>query len=100
MQHYCTYFDQHYAARGIALAESLRIHAGDFRLWVLCLDTATVDILNGLALPNIHPIAVADIEHFYPELATVKDTRSRFEFYLTCTPFLPSYLFATQTDIA
>ena len=55
----CTYFDSAYLTRGLALYSSLLEHAGDFRLWILCLDEECLRILKALALGNVVLISLA-----------------------------------------
>lgn len=82
----CTYFDRAYLARGLALRESLIEHHGDIALWVLCLDEETHAVLSSLALSGVQLVPLAELEHADAELAATKGTRSRVEYYFTCTP--------------
>jgi len=82
----CTYFDSHYLARGLALYSSLREHAGDLRLWVLCLDEECLRILRALALDGVVPVPLAELEESVPDLLAVKADRTLFEYYCTSTP--------------
>ena len=100
MEYYCTYFDRNYLAKGLALYDSLTRQAGDFRLWVLCLDDATFDALTKLALPHLAPIALADFEAGDAALLAAKANRSRIEYYFTCTPSLPLYIFRERPEVA
>ena len=88
MRHYCTYFDHNYLSRGLALYHSLREHAPESRLWVLCLSGKCHEILTQLHLPNLHPFAIEEFEAYHKDLAAVKQTRSTVEYYFTCTPSL------------
>jgi len=97
--HYCTYFDRNYMARGLALFRSLQAHDPDCELWVLCLDEVALAILSRLALPGLHPIALADFEAGDEALLRAKQNRSRVEYYFTCSPSLPSYLFRIRPDL-
>lgn len=90
---FCTYFDQRYLPRGLALYESLKTHCGKFRLWVLCLDDLTYQILNQLKLEAVTLVQLSQLEAEFPELLEIKGTRKQIEYYFTCTPCLPSYLF-------
>lgn len=92
MYYFCTYFDKKFLYRGLALYESLKLHAEDFELWVLCFDSETHEILNRLSLPGLFIIRLEDFEQDYPELLTVKKDRSFVEYYWTSTPFLPQYI--------
>jgi hypothetical protein len=96
---FCTYFDQNYLARGIALAESLRRHCPRFRLWALCMDDRSYQALVELDLPNVRPISLAAFEADDAELLRAKANRSIVEYYFTCTPCLPLFVFAQTPEI-
>lgn len=91
-RHYCTYFDHRYLPLGLALHESLLRHGGEFTLWVLALDRECADFLEAAALPNVRVVPLAELEAFDPELKAVEGTRSRVEYYFTCSPCLPRYV--------
>ena len=92
MFYFCTYFDQHYLARGLALYQSIREHCSEFRLWVLCMDDTTYRILTELNLPGVYPIVLEEFERDDEPLKIAKTNRSRIEYYFTCTPSLPLYI--------
>jgi hypothetical protein len=92
LRHYCTYFDIGYATRGLCLYRSLKQHATPFLLHVLCLDDAVLALLEELELPEVRLLSLADLEAAYPELASVKATRTRIEYYFTLSPVLPLHL--------
>jgi hypothetical protein len=83
---YCTYFDHNYLSRGLALYHSLRRHAPDSRLWVLCLSEACHQALAALDLPDVVPVRLADFEAADPKVAATRASRSTVEYYFTCTP--------------
>lgn len=89
---YVTYFDSGYLARGISLIESLREHGDLSVVWVLCLDSETYSFINDLQDSSINALTISDIEAFEPRLLRVKDSRSRMEYYFTCTPLLLKYV--------
>jgi len=99
MFHFCTYFDQHYLSRGLALYRSLRERCPDFQLWVLCMDSTAYRILKELRLPSVHPIGLEEFERDDEPLRIAKTNRSRIEYYFTCTPCLPLYLLNKQPEI-
>ena len=100
--HYCTYFDSVYAPRGLIMIGSLFRHQPDAIVHVLCLDDLCFEILQALApqIPRVRPIPPGTLEQHDPELAACKDGRSKIEYYFTCTPCLPTYVFETNPDIA
>ena len=95
-RHYCTYFDHRYLPVGLALHTSLVRAGGEFTLWVLAMDREAADFLEALALPDIRVVRLETLEAFDPELKAIEPTRSRIEYYFTCSPCLPRYLLATQ----
>jgi hypothetical protein len=97
--HYCTHFDQNYLARGLVLYRSLKTHSQPFALWVLCLDDETYSALSILHEPMIRPIRLQDFEAGDAALAAAKGNRSRIEYYFTCTPSLPLFVFALDPTI-
>ncbi len=99
MRYFCTYFDRHYLTRGLTLYRSLQKHAGDFVLWVLCLDDVSYDALTRLDLPNLRPISLPQLEKADPGLLEIKQTRSRIEYYFTCSPVLPLYILNSSPDV-
>ena len=100
MQHYCTYFDSNYLPKGLALYHSLVENSPEpFTLWVLCFDDRTYQSLSEMFLPNMRLISQSEFEGRDEELIKAKENRNRFEYYWTCTPSLPLYLFRHQPDI-
>ena len=93
MYHFCTYFDSNYLLRGITLYRSLAKHCKKpFRFYVLCLDDETFDALTKLAIQNIVPIALSEVEQWDTELLVAKENRSLIEYYFTLSPVLPLYV--------
>lgn len=89
---FCTYFDRHYWARGLAMIHSLAAHCQPFKIWVLCMDDETYHGLAALRLPEVQAIRLQDFERGDDALSRAKQTRSRLEYYFTCTPTLPIFV--------
>lgn len=98
-RHFCTYFDQGYLSRGLALYRSLRQHCPDSRLWALCMDETSYRCLADLALPGLELIALEAFERDDAELLRAKANRSRVEYYFTCTPSLPLYILGRWPEV-
>ena len=87
MRYYCTYFDRNYLSRGLALVESLRHHeSSPFVLFVVCMDEVTRAVLSQLAVPEIRPIPLHEIERRDTALLETREARSLVEYYWTMTP--------------
>ena len=99
LRHYCTYFDSGYLARGLTLYRSLERHAGEFVLWVLCFDDVAYEALRALELAHLRPVSLAEFEEGDAELVAAKPTRSRVEYFFTCTPSWPLYVFRHEPSI-
>ena len=89
MYHFCTLFDSAYMSRGLALYESLVANCGEFLLFILPFDERSRVYLDAARLPNVQVIDVQDFED--AELRAAKSSRSRVEYYWTCTPSLIRY---------
>jgi len=99
MYYFCTYFDQNYLPRGLALYRSLREHCPEFKLWVLCLDAETYTVLSQRNLPDMHLITLEEFERDDTELLQAKQNRSVAEYYFTCTPSLPLFILNNVTEV-
>lgn len=97
MENYVTLFDSLFLPQGLALNASLERHAGSYRLWVLCMDDQSYEVLTKLALPNVRPIPLQAVET--DALRKVKSERSRGEYCWTLTPFTPKIVFDTDLTI-
>jgi len=97
--HYCTYFDRGYLYRGLALYHSLVRHSPAFVLWVLCFDDTTFQILAEMELGNLRPISLREFEQSDNALARAKVNRSLGEYYFTCSPLLPLYIFKSNSNV-
>lgn len=97
MEHYVTLFDSLFLPQGLALHASLQRHAGEHRLWVLCVDELTHEVLTKLALPDISLIRLPEVET--PELLAVKPGRSKGEYCWTLTPFAPRFVFEADASV-
>jgi len=100
MLHFCTYFDSNYLSRGLALYFSLTRHcASPFTLWILCFDDVAYQTLKELALSNIRLIRLNEFEEDDKELLSIKSERTAVEYYWTCTPSLPLYIFNNNKNV-
>jgi hypothetical protein len=97
MEHYVTLFDSLFLPQGLALHQSLERYAGSYRLWVLCMDAAALDVLQKLNLPNVALIPLAEVET--PELLRVKLLRTVGEYCWTLTPFTPGFVFDRDASV-
>ncbi len=88
---YCTYFDKNYLIKGLSMCTSLLRHSPSTTLFVLCMDEYTEKIIRSYKLKNLKIIKLSDFED--KELLAIKPTRKFFEYYWTCTPSLPLYIF-------
>lgn len=98
-RNYCSYFDHRYLPRGLVLMESIWRYNPDSHFYVLCLDDECKNLLDRIADSRIIGIPLATLEAFDPELSAAKATRSTVEYYFTCTPCLPNYLFQTFLEL-
>lgn len=90
--YFCTYFDQHYLPRALALYQSLLRNCPHFHLFVLCMDRGAHRTFEALDLAQTTAISLDQLEHANQELRQVKKTRSRVEYYYTCGPSFLLYL--------
>jgi hypothetical protein len=97
MEHFVTLFDAGFLPQGMALHRSLQRQAGDFTLWVLCMDDAAHVQLERLQLPGVRLLRLADLET--EALRAVKDGRSRAEYCWTLTPFCADFVFERDADV-
>lgn len=96
---YCTYFDKNYLHKGLALYRSMVHHFPEFTLWILCFDQETWEILARLTLPSVRLIRLDDFERDDEALQEAKRGRTPTEYYWTCTPSLPLYIFGQEPSL-
>ncbi|HVP81188.1 MAG TPA: glycosyl transferase [Thermodesulfobacteriota bacterium] len=99
MYYFCTYFDHRYLPKGLALFKSLKQHCSAFRLWVLCMDSMCYEALSQLDFREICLISFEDFERGDEELLRAKRNRTLIEYYFTCTPSLPLYIFNNYPQV-
>jgi hypothetical protein len=88
MIRYCTLFDRSFLSRGLALFRSIGRTHDDFTLYILALDEETASILRSLRDVRIVVTGLDDMLARYPELDSLRNSRTRGEFCWTLTPFL------------
>jgi len=93
VQYYCTLFDKGYLTRGLALYESLKQIGTSFHLYILTFDALSQQILQTHRLEYVTIIPLSEFEN--DSLLSIKATRSRTEYYWTCTSFLIKYVLET-----
>ena len=84
MEHFVTLFDSLFLPQGLALHVSMERHAGNYTLWILCVDDAVHDVLIKMKLPNVKLLKLSLLET--EELKQVKPERSTGEYCWTTTP--------------
>ncbi len=94
---FCTLFDRNYLFKGLALYESLLKVCDNFKLWILCFDDVTYNLLKKMNLKNIELISLKEFED--KELLKIKNIRSPVEYCWTCTPSLPLYILKNNPSL-
>ncbi len=91
-RNFCTLFDHRYLAKGLALYESLVKHCSEpFTLHTLAMSEEALIILNEMALPNMHVMALSAFETAM-NLSPLRKNRTAVEFLYTCGSNLMEYL--------
>lgn len=91
-RHYTTLFDKNYAAKGLALYNSLCAHSSEtFTLHILALDDETFWLLHELKLDHARLIPHQGFE-WAMKLGEIKQTRTWTEYCWTCASSLMEHL--------
>jgi hypothetical protein len=96
---FCTFFDHRYLAKGLALYHSLRQHCPQFQLWILCFDQPCYEVLSQIALPEVRLIRQEEFERSDTDLLKAKTSRTLAEYYFTCKPSLPWFVFNHHPEV-
>jgi hypothetical protein len=99
MRTYCTYFDSNYLVKALALIASLERFSRPYRIFALCLDDEAYETIRQADNTSIIPVRLGELEAQDPELFAEQHTRSRDEYYITCTPCWISYVFRRFPDV-
>lgn len=91
--YFYTYFDSNFLCRGLALYQSLYSFLKDINLYVLCLDEKCYETVSRLAWPGIIPISLKQLEMADKDLLKVKASRTKIEYYFSCTASFGCYIF-------
>lgn len=83
MLNFCTLYNSNYAAKGLAMYESLCRVCPEFHLYVFAFDDILADALKRMALPHVTVVTLAEFED--EELLRVKKTRTAGEYCWTCS---------------
>ncbi len=89
---YCTLFDKNYLYQGVALYLSLVRHAGDFKLYALCMDSIAYAAIARMNCGNIIPIAVEEI--MTAEVLSVRQRTTHGQFCWVCQPLICEHILA------
>lgn len=83
----------------MALHASLAATCKTFTLWVLALSEEAERMLAVANLDNVHVVPLPTLETFDPALRASRASRSLVEYYFTCSPCLPRYLFRNHGEV-
>jgi hypothetical protein len=87
---FCTLFDKNYLFQGIALHRSLMRHAGDFKLYALCMDASAYQLLTKMRSDTLIPISVDEL--MTPEVSSVRARTTHGQFCWVCQPLICRFI--------
>jgi hypothetical protein len=91
-KYFCTLFDINYISFAKALFSSLNNQEFKFTIFAFCMDEDSYNNIIESNLPNVVPINLIDLENKLTELGIVKKSRTKVEFYYTCSPAICKYV--------
>jgi hypothetical protein len=98
MEHFVTLFDHNFIPQGLALLESLRrTSRAPFRLWIVCLDGETYDMLAAIDLPDAALLKLHECET--AALRETRSNRSYGEYCWTLASHSFSFVFDRAPDV-
>ena len=89
---YCTVLDYSYLPKGLAFIRSLIKVSPDIKIYILCLDDLSFDVLNGFNYINVFYLSNNLLKNYYKILSDLKESRNNAEYAWTCKSFLLDYL--------
>ena len=87
---FCTLFDSAYLSRALVMYESLKASDIDFYIYIFAFDDLCYEILKSISLENANIISLEMFEN--KDLLAVKESRSRAEYFWTCTSSIIEYV--------
>ena len=90
MRTYCTLFDKNYLYQGVALYDSLKRFAGDFKLYALCMDSISHRMMMKMKSENLIPVSVDEL--ITPALSAARDHTTHGQFCWVCQPFICEFV--------
>lgn len=90
MINFCTLFDSFYLDKAMALYQSLENNIKEFRIYIVCFDKLSYDIVCSFGWEQATILPVEDIED--EQLLQLKKERSKAEYCWTCTPVIIEYV--------
>jgi hypothetical protein len=95
---YCTYFDSRYLPRARAMVGSLRSVGETGAVYALCFDDEAYEAAATWDADDVIALRLSDLEDEFPQLLTVKPTRSTAEYFFTCTPWVLSLVMSRAQE--
>ena len=90
MRTFCTIFDKKYLYQGVALYNSLKRFAGDFKLYTLCMDTTAYATMMKIRAVDLIPINI--VELINPETLPVRERTTDGQFCWVCQPLICQFI--------
>ena len=97
MEHFVTHFNKLFLPQGLVLYESLLKNISCFKLWIVCIDQETYEVLESINLSHAGLINLKEVET--KELIQVKKERTVGEYCWTLTPFVPRFVFESDITV-
>ena len=90
MRAFCTLFDKNYLYQGVALYNSLKRFAGDFRLYALCMDPEAYAMLSKMKAGNLVPVGIEEL--LDAEVSAVHSRTTHGQFCWVCQPLICRFI--------
>jgi hypothetical protein len=87
---FCTVFDKNYLYQGISLYNSLLSNSDDFKLYSLCMDEISFELIKKMKLDHLIPVHLDEIMN--NNLINIKKKTTHGQFCWVCQPLIIEYL--------